>query len=82
MYGLFSLLDQVDFSKLPHPVSPQAECYPVLYWEKCLSCTPTTLTHNKLAGIKPEMDKVLLWFTTNLAALYEDDLPPDYCFGA
>lgn len=80
--GLFALLAKVNFSKLPHAVSPKAECWPSLYWISCPTCKPVILQHNKVSGIKPELDPVLNWFKTNLSGKWEGSLPHQYCFGA
>ena len=79
--GLFVLLEKVDYSKLPHPVKPQAECSPSLYWD-CPTCKPITINHNRVAGLKPEMNAVFNWFTTKLKDKFEGPLPPEYCFGS
>ncbi|MCA9671157.1 MAG: hypothetical protein KC503_36415 [Myxococcales bacterium] len=82
VYPLFKLLQQADFSKLPHKSSPQAECWPSLYWRECFSCKAVTIDHNKVSGLRPELDAVLQWLDANLKSKSESPLPSEFCFGA
>ena len=83
---LFSMLDAVDFTGLPHPPLDYSECYPQLWlwWDQGPAYDPMVLDYPRANRLEPELAGVYAWFDVLLCrgdglTGYPETLPSEYC---
>ena len=78
---LFAMFEEIDFSVLPHDVSPSWDCYPYFALTLCSECETIAIDYDGVEELLPEMRAVYDWLEGRLCrSLTRFQLPAFYCW--